>query len=44
MEQGGRDSGNRDWGWLGLLGLIGLGGLARRDRGDRYDSTRRTTT
>jgi LPXTG-motif cell wall-anchored protein len=26
------DTGNRDWGWLGLMGLVGLGGLAGRNR------------
>ena len=39
------DSGNRDWGWLGLLGLIGLAGLRRRRDEHHYDAgtTRRTT-
>jgi MYXO-CTERM domain-containing protein len=35
------DSGDRDWGWLGLLGLIGLAGLRRRRDTDdhRFEGT-----
>jgi MYXO-CTERM domain-containing protein len=37
------ESGDRDWGWLGLLGLIGLAGLRRRRDPDDHRFERTTT-